>query len=100
MGVDTAGPLCIRMTTDVAHYRTDLGPVPIGEWAHIAMTYDGSAHKGYVNGVEVQSNPATGDILASTAPGRIGARYDARVFSGTSEAQPRCPITIGVARSK
>jgi hypothetical protein len=82
VGVDTAGPLCIRATTDVAHYRTDQGPVPVGEWVHIAMTYDGIAHKGYVNGAEVQSNPASGNILATTAPGRIGARFDTRRFSG------------------
>jgi hypothetical protein len=82
VGVDRAGPLCIRVTTDVAHYRTDQGPVPVGEWAHIAMTYDGSTHKGYVNGAEVQAWTASGNILATTVPGRIGARYDTRVFSG------------------
>jgi hypothetical protein len=62
VGVGTTGPLCIRVTTDVAHYRTDQGPVPVGEWAHIAMTYDGTNHKGYVNGA-VSDSPRSAEWI-------------------------------------
>ncbi|NQT46032.1 MAG: LamG domain-containing protein [Candidatus Omnitrophica bacterium] len=33
-----------------------------GEWDHVAISYDGSAVKLYVNGKEVDSNPASGTI--------------------------------------
>ncbi len=40
--------------------------LPLNEWSHIAMTYNGSVIKGYVNGVEVISQNATGTIENSS----------------------------------
>ncbi len=55
-----------------------VGPsIPVGEWVHVACTYDGSDIRAYVNGVEVasvaESNPVgSGDpspvAIANTAP--------------------------------
>jgi hypothetical protein len=82
VGVDRTAIQCIRVTTDVQHYRYDQGPIPVDEWAHLVTRYDGVALKGYVNGVEVQTWDASGAILDTDAPGRIGARFDDRRLYG------------------
>ena len=82
VGVDRTAIQCVRVTTDVQHYRYDQGPVPVDEWVHVVTRYDGVTLKGYVNGVEVQSWDASGAILDTDAPGRIGARYDDRRLDG------------------
>jgi len=43
-----------------------------GQWAHIAVTYDGSYVKMYVNGVLESSTPYTSPILTSTDPLLLG----------------------------
>jgi len=49
------------------------GPaVPLGVWTHMAVTYDGTTLRLYVNGVLRSSTAASGGIGASTAPLRIG----------------------------
>jgi len=45
----------------------------VGNWHHIAGTYDGSNVRVYCNGVEEDSTPATGNMPSTTAPVRIGA---------------------------
>jgi|GEM_PF-788793 len=45
---------------------------PVGEWAYITATYDGSNAKVYLNGVEKASLPATGDIRSNSGVTRIG----------------------------
>ncbi|MDF5758238.1 LamG-like jellyroll fold domain-containing protein [Spongiactinospora sp. TRM90649] len=46
-----------------------------GVWSHLAATYDGSALRLFVNGVQVGSRPVTGDIRVSSG----------RVFIGGNE---------------
>jgi len=50
------------------------GPaVPVGVWTHLAVTYDGTSIRLYVNGVlRSTTGSAGGGIAASTAPLRIG----------------------------
>jgi hypothetical protein len=46
--------------------------LPLGEWTHLAATYDGSFLALYVDGAQVQVRFAAGAIPASTGPLRIG----------------------------
>jgi len=47
-------------------------PVPIGQWTHLAGTYNGSSLRLYVNGVLAASTPVTGTVRPSTGPLHIG----------------------------
>jgi streptogramin lyase len=44
----------------------------VGTWTHIAMSYDGSTLKVYVNGVLAEAVSQTGTIVASTSPLSLG----------------------------
>ena len=46
--------------------------LPLNTWTHLAVTYDRSAIRLYVNGVQAGSRAQTGSINSSTAPLRIG----------------------------
>jgi hypothetical protein len=50
-------------------YGTQLEP---GSWVHLAVTYDGTTLRLYVNGVQVASQAQTGTILTSTNALQIG----------------------------
>ena len=55
------------------------GPqLPVGVWSHIAVTYDNTAIRLYVNGALRSTFTTTGAISASTAPLQIGGN---NVFS-------------------
>jgi glucose/arabinose dehydrogenase/chitodextrinase len=45
---------------------------PVDAWTHVALTYDGSALRLYVNGVQVATAPAVGIIASTTNPLWIG----------------------------
>ena len=46
--------------------------LPLNAWSHVALTYDGSAVRLYVNGAPAGSLAATGAIATSADPLRIG----------------------------
>jgi glucose/arabinose dehydrogenase len=54
--------------------KTAQGPaqLPVNTWTHLAVTYDGSALKLFVNGVQVSSTPVTGNIPITSLPLTIG----------------------------
>jgi hypothetical protein len=58
--------------------------LPRGVWTHVAATYDGSAMRVYVDGVEVGVDWRTGLIATSTGPLRIGGNSSSvnEFFSG------------------
>ena len=60
----------IRRTSDVD--VTSGSVVPADTWTHLATTYDGATVRLYVNGVLAASKAATGAIVTSTLPLRIG----------------------------
>lgn len=90
LGVETSGGgsdlLNGRITNSLGtHYRFDVPGVPRGVWAYIAVRYDGSRLKGYVDGallpgadIAVTGNigTATQDVL------RSGRRLDNRWYEG------------------
>ena len=49
-----------------------VGPLGLGQWYHLAGTYDGSALRVFVNGVQLASVAQTGALDTSQAPVRIG----------------------------
>jgi hypothetical protein len=53
--------------------RTDTASVPIGVWSHVAVTYDGSFVRFFINGNQTNAFAATGAMTASTAPLRLGS---------------------------
>ncbi|HWM10432.1 MAG TPA: LamG-like jellyroll fold domain-containing protein, partial [Solirubrobacteraceae bacterium] len=64
---------------------TATGPPPLGlaTWTHLAMTWDGSVLRLYVDGAEVATQPAPGALLTSTGQLRIGGNsLRGEFFSG------------------
>jgi hypothetical protein len=58
------------------------GVVPTDTWSHVAMTYDGSMLRLYINGADAGSNVATGTLVPS-APPLAGTLGGASAFEGT-----------------
>ena len=46
--------------------------VPLNAWTHLAVTYDGSVLALYVNGVQAGTLIASGSMIASTGPLKVG----------------------------
>ena len=57
-------------TTDLITFGT--APLTVGTWTHLAVTYDGSLVRFYVNGVQISSSGITGAILGSNSQLQIG----------------------------
>jgi len=53
----------------------DVASLPLNTWSHVAVTYDGTVTKGYVNGTLITSTPLTGTISNTGLPYEIGWRY-------------------------
>jgi hypothetical protein len=51
----------------------DGGKVPVSDWTHIAVTYDGTTHRHYIDGEQVASRAETGNMTTSTQEIRIGS---------------------------
>jgi hypothetical protein len=61
---------------NLLEYPASTEPVPVGQWTHIAGTYDGSEVKVYKNGVKVAGSTfGSGTIDNTSAPYQIGHSY-------------------------
>jgi chitodextrinase len=57
--------------------------VPVNTWTHLAATFDGSATRLFVNGVQVASQAQTAPLKTTTATLQIGAdSYPSEFFAG------------------
>jgi hypothetical protein len=57
--------------------------LPVNTWTHLAVTYDGSSVRVYMNGVLVRTKSQSGTISTSTGVLRIGGNsISAQYFSG------------------
>jgi hypothetical protein len=88
-----------------------VGALPVGRWSHLAVTYDGTVHRLYVDGVQVASRTESGPILRTSDPLWIGGNHpygeyfrgvidDVRVYNrALSPVQVRAamsrPVTAG-----
>ncbi|MEY2512568.1 MAG: hypothetical protein QOE26_3331, partial [Verrucomicrobiota bacterium] len=54
--------------------NTVLYVAPVGQWTHIALTYNGALIKIYVNGTQLGQDTMTGSIDGDNAPFDIGGR--------------------------
>jgi hypothetical protein len=55
---------------------------PVGSWTHLALTYDGSLLRLYVNGVQVASGNGSGAIQSTSNPLWIGGNQYGENFQG------------------
>ena len=56
----------------VTDFVSGSNPSPLGVWTHVALTYDGSMMRLYVNGTQVATNAMTGSIEPGSSPLWIG----------------------------
>jgi chitodextrinase/glucose/arabinose dehydrogenase len=47
----------------------------VNTWSHVALTWDGSIMRLYINGVEAANRARTGPLASTTAPLRIGGNF-------------------------
>jgi hypothetical protein len=59
---------------DIGGERNAVGSasLPLNAWSHLAVTFDGSVVRLFVNGVQAGSLPFVGSMAASTGPLRLG----------------------------
>ncbi|GII81382.1 hypothetical protein Sru01_63640 [Sphaerisporangium rufum] len=58
-------------------------PLPLRQWSHLAVTYDGGTSRLYVNGTEVGQEAVTGPLVTDDGVLRIGGNdYWGEYFSG------------------
>lgn len=73
----------ISVNDDSTEYYCNPSTIPVQQWTHLTMVFDGTTLYCYKNGTQVDSNPA--DITDNGGPVRIGGTTQGgwRYFNGT-----------------
>jgi hypothetical protein len=96
LGFNANGSINVRRHSgSLARLDGTAGQIVNNQWYYLVGVYDGSTLRGYINGVDVASMSATGNITSSTEDLLIGKRYDNRFYEGRID-EPRVST---VARS-
>jgi hypothetical protein len=67
------GPASGEIETTAGYFtQYATGALPLNTWTHLAMTYDGTTLRLYINGAEVGSRPVSGSVVTSSSALRIG----------------------------
>jgi hypothetical protein len=83
LGVNSDGSVNVRrFSGTLIRLDTAGGEVPEGDWTYVAGTYDGSALRAFVNGVQAGALDASGVLDVPGSGLRVGARWDERRYSG------------------
>lgn len=64
-------------------FTTSNTAITTGTWHHVAITYDGTTMRAYVDGVASGTKAVSGTMFNSTAPVEIGSRDNGHYFDGT-----------------
>ena len=71
-------------TNGIGTYEDGTDVIPLGQWTHVAVTFDGSVRNYYINGVRDHSSFTPGDLPTNVADLGIGAEASgAFPFIGT-----------------
>lgn len=72
----SAGTLsAVRSDTTGADYVGGSTALPLNQWSHVVLTYDGSAMRLYLNGQPTDSAPTTRSLPTSSAPLGIASSF-------------------------
>src|SRR6202011_857531 len=74
---------CIKTSDSTEHFIYTGYVPPLGQWTHIALTYDGSTEIIYVNGVAVGRASFSGNIASDGLNFSIGARDSGLNLNGS-----------------
>ncbi|HYE64248.1 MAG TPA: Calx-beta domain-containing protein, partial [Pyrinomonadaceae bacterium] len=58
----------LRLSSGDARHTFNQAQLPLNQWSHIALTYDGSSVKAYLNGQLLESVPTTGTVKNTNNP--------------------------------
>ena len=85
LGRPLAGRYRLTLGGTSATTSTPAGRPPVGQWQHVAATYDGTIARIYIDGVEAASTTFTGNVGNSNT-WRIGAYGSRRPASSTGSS--------------
>ena len=80
----SSGKIEFTVTTDGStdQFFESSTAITAGTWSHVALTFNGTTVRAYINGVAAGTKAVSGTMFNSTSPIEIGARNNAHFFNG------------------